>query len=115
MKSEILNPQAVTRVVNFKKEPFDIYIGRKVRGMHFGNPFSHLEYGLGVIKVESRKEAVIRFDYWLHGMSDLDVEQSRRAWILEQIPNIRGKVLGCYCSPKACHGDILARIADGLF
>jgi len=26
--------------------------------------------------------------------------------------NLRGKILGCYCAPLACHGDILARIAN---
>jgi hypothetical protein len=25
---------------------------------------------------------------------------------------LKGKVLGCWCSPKACHGDILAKIAN---
>jgi len=25
---------------------------------------------------------------------------------------LRGKILGCHCKPKACHGDILAEIAD---
>ena len=25
---------------------------------------------------------------------------------------IKGKVLGCYCKPKRCHGDFLAKIAN---
>lgn len=25
---------------------------------------------------------------------------------------LRGKVLGCYCAPLACHGDVLAEIAN---
>ena len=27
---------------------------------------------------------------------------------------LRGKVLGCWCSPKACHGDVLAEIANSM-
>ncbi len=39
-------------------------------------------------------------------------------WLLQQpelmaaLPELRGKVLGCWCSPNACHGDVLARLAD---
>ncbi|MGD9564460.1 MAG: DUF4326 domain-containing protein [Pyrinomonadaceae bacterium] len=25
---------------------------------------------------------------------------------------LRGKVLGCWCSPKVCHGDVLARLLN---
>jgi hypothetical protein len=25
---------------------------------------------------------------------------------------LRGKILGCWCAPKRCHGDTLARIAN---
>lgn len=25
-----------------------------------------------------------------------------------------GKVLGCFCKPKACHGDILAEVLNEL-
>lgn len=27
---------------------------------------------------------------------------------------LRGKVLGCWCAPRPCHGDVLAEIADGV-
>ncbi|MBA3285144.1 MAG: DUF4326 domain-containing protein, partial [Nitrosopumilus sp.] len=25
---------------------------------------------------------------------------------------LRGKTLGCWCRPDACHGDLLAELAD---
>jgi hypothetical protein len=28
--------------------------------------------------------------------------------LLAKLDTLRGKVLGCWCSPEACHGDILA-------
>jgi Domain of unknown function (DUF4326) len=28
------------------------------------------------------------------------------------LPELRGKVLGCWCKPEACHGDVLAELAD---
>lgn len=27
--------------------------------------------------------------------------------LLEKLPSLRGKVLGCWCAPERCHGDIL--------
>ena len=41
-----------------------------------------------------------------------------RAWIIQQpalmaaLPELAGKVLGCWCAPKACHGDVLAELVD---
>ena len=33
----------------------------------------------------------------------------------EFVKELKGKVLGCWCRPeKACHGDILAYLADNL-
>jgi len=28
------------------------------------------------------------------------------------LPDLRGKTLGCWCKPLACHGDVLAELAD---
>ena len=27
-------------------------------------------------------------------------------------PELKGKVLGCWCAPQSCHGDVLAELAD---
>jgi hypothetical protein len=27
---------------------------------------------------------------------------------------LKGKTLGCFCKPLACHGDVLAYIADSI-
>lgn len=98
--------------VNLKREQCDVYVGRKRTGMHFGNPFSHIGYGQ--IKVGSRQEAVDAYLDWLSGTAWLDVEPTRRKWILENIATLRGKRLGCYCKPLACHADLLAEAANRL-
>lgn len=36
---------------------------------------------------------------------------ARRLDLLERLPELRGKVLGCWCAPQPCHGDVLARLA----
>ena len=32
----------------------------------------------------------------------------------KKIPNLKGKVLVCWCYPEACHGDHLAEVANDL-
>jgi hypothetical protein len=47
-----------------------------------------------------------------------EVIEKYRAWILSQphlvaeARTLRGRVLACWCAPAACHGDVLAAIAD---
>jgi len=33
--------------------------------------------------------------------------------LMERITELRGKLLVCWCYPKACHGDLLALLANG--
>jgi hypothetical protein len=89
-----------TRVVHFKKEAHDVYIGRP---SIWGNPFSHKANTVAKYKVASVDEALVEYERWLRAQPGL-IRLARRT--------LRGKVLGCWCAPKRCHGDILARIAD---
>jgi hypothetical protein len=93
-----------TRVVNRRKEPFDVYIGRP---SPWGNPFSHVSHMGGTLakfNVANRAEAIARFREWFLAQPEL-VERARR--------ELRGKVLGCWCKPATCHGDVIAEIVDG--
>ena len=89
----------VTSVVNVRHSSYDIYIGRPSR---WGNLFSHQDGTLAQFKVSSREAAIRAYDAWIHTQSEL----------LAALPELKGKVLGCWCKPHACHGDILARLAD---
>ena len=91
----------MTRVVHCKKESFDVYIGRPSK---WGNPFSHKEGTLAAHRVSSRQEAVAAYRAWIMGQPDM-VAATRAELV--------GKVLGCWCKPSACHGDVLAEIANG--
>lgn len=92
-----------TTVVHCKREPFDVYIGRAKgpRGK-WGNPFSHLPGTLAQFRVMTREEAISRYEQWILTQPQL----------LADLSELRGKVLGCWCKPLACHGDVLARLAD---
>ena len=86
-----------TVVVNIKKEHFDVYIGRAGRGEdgYLSNPF---RIGQGT----SREDAVKRFHGYFADRIERDSEFKRRVLAL------KGKKLGCFCKPKACHGDVIA-------
>ena len=90
----------MTRVVNRRKEPFDVYIGRP---SPYGNPFSDKPDTLAKFRVASREEAIARFREWFLGQPDL-IARARQ--------ELKDKILGCWCKPAACHGDVIAEIID---
>lgn len=53
--------------------------------------------------VDSKEEAISAFEKWIKTQPDL----------MRDLPELRGKVLGCWCHPKPCHGDVLLRLANG--
>jgi hypothetical protein len=90
-----------TLVVHCKKSEFDVYVGRP---SIWGNPFSHLPNTLAQYKVNTREEAIEKYREWIQ----------TRPKLLKQLYKLKGKILGCYCAPLACHGDVLAEMADNL-
>lgn len=85
------------KVVNLYKEPFDIYIGRAGKGQdgYFGNPVK-------LIKGEERGATIERYKEYFYKRLDEDKE------FKERIESLKGKTLGCFCKPQACHGDVIA-------
>jgi hypothetical protein len=87
-------------VVHMKREPFDVYIGRP---SVWGNPFSHEASTIAKFRVTTREEAIERYEAWF-------LAQPGLVALAKEV--LRGKVLGCWCDPKPCHGHVLARIAN---
>lgn len=97
------------RVVHVSRDEYSIYVGRAVprrgfRASKWGNPF--------IVGSDGNLATVLT---------------SYRAWLLTQpnllaaLPELRGKVLGCWCAPKGgvtaadphvCHGQVLAELAE---
>lgn len=96
------------RVINVYKEepPIDnyIYIGRSSK---WGNPFSHKDGTLAKYKVENREKAVDKYKDW--------IENGEGKFLLNDLFELRGKTLGCFCKPSKCHGDILLRLVKEKF
>lgn len=89
-------------VVHCKRDRYDVYIGRPSK---WGNPFSHKDGTLAKYKVASREEAVSAYEDWLLN--------GEGRYLLKDLHELKGKVLGCWCSPHTCHGDVLYRLANG--
>lgn len=82
------------KVVHCRKDAYDVYIGRPSK---WGNPFIIDEDG-------TRFEVIQKYQAWIQTEPDL---------IAEAKVELKGKVLGCFCAPSPCHGDILLEIANG--
>lgn len=82
-------------VVNKFKDSYDIYIGR---GSPWGNPFPIND------AVGDTREVVIE-KYRQHLLAQV----KSGAVTIRQLQALDGKTLGCFCKPKACHGDVIAR------
>jgi hypothetical protein len=85
----------MTRVVHCKREPYDVYIGRG-RGSVWGNPYRIGEDG-------DRQTVIRKYREYLHSGPSL----------MAKVPELTGKTLGCWCAPKACHGDVLVELLEG--
>lgn len=84
----------MTSVVHCKHQPFDVYIGRPSK---WGNP-----YIIG--KDGTREEVIKKYSRYIKRKPDL----------MSALYELKDKVLGCYCHPLPCHGDVLAKLADKL-
>ncbi len=80
-------------VVHCKKAKYDVYVGRPGK---WGNP----------IYLRHERDRQLVYDkYWeyLEEHPELKEEAKRE---------LAGKVLGCWCAPRLCHGMVLAQIAN---
>jgi Domain of unknown function (DUF4326) len=91
----------VERVVHCKKHKYDTYIGRAANGMaesKWHNPFV-------IGKDGTRNEVLAKYEDYLMESPAL----------LADLHELDQKVLGCWCAPLACHGDVLVAVRDDQF
>lgn len=98
-----IDPLPICRVVHHKKEPYDVLICRPSK---YGNPFSHKDNTLAEFKVNTRQEAVAAYREWITSGDGM--------YLLDDLHELKGKILGCWCSPQKCHGDILVELVNNL-
>ena len=101
MKTEVVNIYKIDK--NWINDPQFVYIGRPGKGQtgYFGNPFP-------LVAGEPRGSTIDKFKTYALDRVKNDPEYR------EQVKALKGKTLVCFCKPNACHGDILAEIAESL-
>jgi hypothetical protein len=50
----------------------------------------------------NREQVIALYREWL----------PRQTELMRRLPELQGKVLGCFCAPLPCHGDVLAELAN---
>jgi len=88
MKSVYHQPE----VVHCKKEQCTVYIGR---GSKWGNPFKIGPDG-------SRYQVIEKYRQW--------IQLPEQQHLIDSLDELTGQLLGCYCSPDDCHGDVLVEL-----
>ena len=76
-----------------------LYIGRSMVhyvkgavGSKWANPFKVTKYG--------RDDCIAKYEEYIKSTPEL----------INNINELDGKILGCWCSPEPCHGDILLKL-----
>lgn len=103
-----LDPEK-TYVVHFKKHYYDVYIGRPSK---WANPYTHKDIGKTHAKyqVDSRETAISKYEEYLH-----------ESGLINDINELKGKILGCWCCESIsdgsekkhiCHGQVIAKILN---
>jgi hypothetical protein len=95
------------KVVHFKKDPYDIYIGRLPNGEF--NKWAYPKELRDTFSEETpRKEIVEAYENYLLKNDDL----------MDSLPELMYKTIGCWCKgisgKGSCHGDILKKYVDRL-
>jgi hypothetical protein len=91
-----------TRVINiYSNYKFDVYIGREnkkfgLAGSKWANPFP--------FKVLGRELAIELYRVW--------ITEGEGKHLLNDLHELQGKVLCCYCKPQPCHGDTLIELIE---
>lgn len=89
----------------------NFYIGRSKSGNPLGNPFTHNGVKTSIAKrsFETREQAINAFRIYFQKVYGKD-EELTKAFdeIYEHYKNGEDIYLGCFCKPKACHGDVIA-------
>lgn len=98
----------ITRVGKWLVDPCDVFVGR---GSPFGNPYVRPGHRSSFAVIESSSP-----------IEEYEAYVLRTPELLARLPELKGKVLGCFCvrmhrprplpGRERCHAQVLARLAD---
>lgn len=80
------------KIVHCKKESYDVLIDRRTK---WGNPFVIGRDG-------TREEVIAKYRQWIPTQPHL----------MNSLHELKDKILGCWCKPNQCHGDVLIELVE---
>ena len=90
-----------TKLINYRTYNLDrskvIPIDRR---SIFGNPFLLSDYG--------REESILQYSVWFYRQLEFRPE------FVKAVKKLKGKTLGCWCTPLPCHGNVIINYLEGL-
>lgn len=90
----------------------NVYIGRKgvvfVDGERFPKENSEWANPYRITDNLDRDQVILQYETHLDAM--LEDEECKKRFLL-----LRGKTLGCWCKPDACHGDVIVKKLNEFF
>jgi hypothetical protein len=92
-----------TKIVHCMRDKYDVYIGRY--NARYNLPASKWASPFPLPKLHSeseRYESVSKYWGWI-----LLPEQK---YLIHSLPELNDKILGCWCAPRLCHGDVLIEL-----
>lgn len=109
-KVKFIRPQ-YANLREWMADPQNVYVGRRgvvfigrlrfpPQDSDFANPFTVKEHG--------RERALELYRGWLAARMD------NEAGFVDRLKALKGKNLGCWCKPDACHADILLEVIGRL-
>lgn len=101
IRKKELNKRNINNFEEWESREKNVYIGRNVR------------YVKGIKKSKWSNPYNIK----IHGVEKclkLYEEYIRNSKLYNEIKELEGKELGCWCKPEKCHGDILVKLLNEL-
>jgi hypothetical protein len=84
------------KIVNLRYEKYDIYIGRENKTYNLLESKWHNPFKLSECSLE---ESIKLYE-----------NHVRETDLYNQLDELEGLMLACWCKPKICHGDILIKL-----
>lgn len=88
------------KIVHCQKRSYDVYIGRK--NTYAGLPQSKWHNPFEIGKDGTRKEVIAKYKEYVLNNPEL----------MAALPELEGLILGCWCHPLPCHGDVLVKLLN---
>ncbi len=100
------------KVVNLRQDSYTIYIGRAGHGLDgvFGNPVKlNVECIICSLVHETRSSTLDCYEVYLR--NKLKASSAFKERFLSLYID---DVLGCFCKPDACHGDVMIKVWEEI-